>query len=325
MIAAKGHSLFTPEPHYIPGYAGFYPQLRYQVGYTYGRTTAKILTDPTVNKSPCSVLAPISKPKFIEDFSHDKTSHAQWMDENQPHFPHYSGFQPFKDFEIRGHYIPCETDQHGITMPESNQYALPSDTVGETMPYPPHPPCPPGRKANEPEVGHPGLRLAYGKEGWKTSPPLQKDAEVPGFTQQYHFRRDVYAPQPPQPETLDIGRFEKLPKLDKPNLIQHKAISGYAGFVPRFTWVMGVNYRDGVQQAMDEFDKSQFLIRNPVYALGERLPRQHWPDTKVYHSQGLIPFYTGFIPTLRHTYGLTFGSSTRKAYQKEQKRRNNAL
>ncbi|KAF1580198.1 UNVERIFIED_CONTAM: hypothetical protein FQV15_0000535, partial [Eudyptes pachyrhynchus] len=54
------------------GYAGFYPQLRYQVGNTYGRTTAQLLTDPSVQKSPCSVLSPMTKPKFIEDFSKSK-------------------------------------------------------------------------------------------------------------------------------------------------------------------------------------------------------------------------------------------------------------
>ncbi|XP_027705048.1 protein FAM166A [Vombatus ursinus] len=322
MIATKNHSLFTPEPHYIPGYAGFYPQLRYQVGYTYGQSTAQVLTDPTVNKSPCSVLAPLSKPKFIEDFSQNKISHAQYMDANQPYIPHYTGFQPFKDFEVRGHYPPLGTEQHGTPVPDSNQHMLSPGIGTETMPYPPYPPCPPGKKVSKPEFGHPGFQLARGKEGWKTSPSLDK---APVSPQLYHFRRDVYPPLPPQTETLDVGRFERLPKLDKPNLIQHKAISGYAGFVPGFTWVTGMNYRDGVQQALDEFNKSQFLIRNPVYAVGERLPKQHWPDTKVYHSQGLIPFYTGFIPTVRQTYGLTFGSSTRKAYRKEQKRRHNAL
>lgn len=35
---------------------------------------------------------------------------------------------------------------------------------------------------------------------------------------------------------------------------------GYAGFVPRFAWVMGMNYRDGVIQAMDEFDRNQVRI-----------------------------------------------------------------
>ncbi|XP_043842082.1 protein FAM166A [Dromiciops gliroides] len=298
MIATKSHSLFTPEPHYIPGYAGFYPQLRYQVGYTYGRTTAQVLTDPTVNKSPCSVLAPLSKPKFIEDYSQGRTNHAKYMDANQPYIPHYTGFQPFKDFEIRGHYPFLGTEQRNMPMPDSDRYMPSTGTGIETMPYHPYPPCPPSKKVNEPEFGHPGLRLAYGKEGWKTPPSLQK---APVYPQLHHFRRDVYPPLQPQTETLDVGRFERLPKLDKPNLIQHKAISGYAGFVPRFTWVMGMNYRDGVQQAMDEFDKSQFLIRNPVYALGERLPKQHWPDTKVYHSQGLIPFYTGFIPSIFET------------------------
>ena len=40
----------------------------------------------------------------------------------------------------------------------------------------------------------------------------------------------------------------------------------------------------------------QFLLRNPVCALGERLPRTHWPSNTIYRSQGLIPFYMGFIP-----------------------------
>lgn len=87
---------------------------------------------------------------------------------------------------------------------------------------------------------------------------------------------------------------------------------------------MGINYRDGVTQAMDEFDKNQverfpplgwphclasgqsdegpicvlcqFLFRNPVCDLGERLPQTHWPRRTIYHSQGQIPFYMGFIP-----------------------------
>lgn len=40
----------------------------------------------------------------------------------------------------------------------------------------------------------------------------------------------------------------------------------------------------------------QFLFRNPVCALGERLPQTHWPSTTIYNSRGLIPFYMGFIP-----------------------------
>lgn len=32
---------------------------------------------------------------------------------------------------------------------------------------------------------------------------------------------------------------------------------GYTGFIPRFTWIMGVNYLKGVKQAMNDFDRNQ--------------------------------------------------------------------
>uniref|UniRef100_I3MMZ2 Ciliary microtubule inner protein 2A n=1 Tax=Ictidomys tridecemlineatus TaxID=43179 RepID=I3MMZ2_ICTTR len=316
MTATQKHNLFTPEPHYIPGYAGFYPQLRYQVGNTYGRTTAQLLTDPSVQKSPCSVLSPISKPKFIEDFSKSKPPFIPCRDLNEPYIPHYTGLKPYKNFEILGQLPSQEVGAQGSPENISRQVLLPAGF----MPYPPYPPCPPGRKGYSGELGHPGLLLAYGEDAWKTAVP-----EVPGQSQLYHCRRDEYLPPPHRQETLDVGRFQRLPQLDHPNLIQRKAISGYAGFIPRFTWVMGVNYRDGVTQAMDEFDKNQFLFRNPVCSLGERLPKNHWPNTTIYNSQGLIPFYMGFIPHMQDNYALTFGNSTRKAYRKELERRNRTL
>ncbi|KAI6049977.1 FAM166A [Marmota monax] len=314
MTATQKHNLFTPEPHYIPGYAGFYPQLRYQVGNTYGRTTAQLLTDPSVQKSPCSVLSPISKPRFIEDFSKSKPPFIPCRDLNEPYIPHYTGLKPYKNFEILGQLPPQEVGAQGSPENISRQVLLPAGF----MPYPPYPPCPPGRKGYSGQLGHPGLLLAYGEDAWKTAASVP---EVPGQSQLHHCRRDEYLPPPHRQETLDVGRFQRLPQLDHPNLIQRKAISGYAGFIPRFTWVMGVNYRDGVTQAMDEFDKNQFLFRNPVCSLGERLPKNHWPNTTIYNSQGLIPFYMGFIPHMQDNYALTFGNSTRKAYRKELERR----
>ncbi|OBS68965.1 hypothetical protein A6R68_02488, partial [Neotoma lepida] len=346
-------------------YAGFYPQLRYQVGNTYGRTTAQLLTDPSVQKSPCSVLSPMSKPKFIEDFSKSKPPWIPCRDLTEPYIPHYTNLKPFKNFEILSQ-LPRQMDIQGPPQVEniSKQVSLPAGF----MPYPPYPPFPPGKKGEARGLGHPGLLLAYGEEAWKNAAPVQ---ETPGSYQLYHCRRDEYLPPHPPQETLDVGRYQRLPQLDHPNLIQRKAISGYAGFVPRFAWVMGMNYRDGVTQAMDEFDKNQFTFRHPVCALGERLPRTHWPSTTIYRSQGLIPFYMGFIPCEYHSvpeahnhfkrtrlyytpnltgsngwgsalpatfvdnqllahsmqdnYALTFGNSTRKAYQKELERRSHTL
>ncbi|KFP26935.1 Protein FAM166A, partial [Colius striatus] len=96
---------------------------------------------------------------------------------------------------------------------------------------------------------------------------------------------------------------------------------GYAGFIPRLSWVHGVDYTQAVKEAMSEFDQMQFLQRNPTDSFGKRFPQTYWPGSSIYSSAGLIPFYTGFVPQLRHTYGLTFGSSSRQAYEKEQKRR----
>ncbi|XP_071980065.1 ciliary microtubule inner protein 2A isoform X2 [Engystomops pustulosus] len=55
-------SIFTPDPYYIPGYEGFFPQLRYQLGHTYGTTTSRLLTDPSIMKSPHSLLSPLRPP-----------------------------------------------------------------------------------------------------------------------------------------------------------------------------------------------------------------------------------------------------------------------
>ncbi|KFQ21153.1 Protein FAM166A, partial [Mesitornis unicolor] len=100
---------------------------------------------------------------------------------------------------------------------------------------------------------------------------------------------------------------------------------GYAGFVPRLNWFHSMNYVRSVKEAMKEFDQLQFFERNPAGSFGKRFPKTYWPNNRIYTSAGLIPFYSGFVPTLRQTYALTFTNSTRKAYQKEQRRRAGAL
>ncbi|OPJ67925.1 protein FAM166A [Patagioenas fasciata monilis] len=167
----------------ISSYDGFIPQYNYQFGETFGKTTHRLLTDPTVAKSPRPLLAPLHKPKFIEDFS-------------------------------------------GTT---------------------------------------------HGDQGYLPGRP------------------------------------------------------GYTGFIPRYPWVYGTSYVRAVKEAMDEFDRFQFLQRNPVSSFGKRFPQTYWPNNKIYTDAGLIPFYSGFVPELRNTYALTFNNSTRKAYRKEKRRRAGAL
>ncbi|NXS12642.1 F166A protein, partial [Neodrepanis coruscans] len=50
-------------------YGGYVPQFSFRFGKTYGRTTHDVLLDPSVSKSPRSVLAPLRKQSAIDDFS----------------------------------------------------------------------------------------------------------------------------------------------------------------------------------------------------------------------------------------------------------------
>nr|XP_020664840.1 protein FAM166A isoform X1 [Pogona vitticeps] len=346
MTAAERYSFFPQEPYYIPGYGGFYPQVRYQVGRTYGRTTYDMLTDPEVQKSPASILAPLSKPKFIEDYSRRQIPPDDLLDQHQRYIPGFTGFVPYYGCFP----IPGKESRPPVPRAEPQRFIDPNSVQLVEQKYTScHPgirlACGPGWRQFASKAGsqlvskdgdqkmlcHPDVALVCGQEesrgpcntgmslicgqGWQGTPC------IPGTEQPMRIEG---TPVPPVTETVDVKRFGRTPKLDLPNLLQRKAISGYTGFIPRFTWTMGSNYLKGVKEAMNEFDKNQEMLRSPLYSFGKRLPRTYWPNTKIYSSGGLMPFYTGFVPTIRHNYALTFGNSTRKAYYDELERRQHA-
>ncbi|XP_006818423.1 ciliary microtubule inner protein 2B-like [Saccoglossus kowalevskii] len=64
---AQGKSiLMTPDPYHTPGYCGFCPQFKYQIGETFGKTTSQLLTNPHVASSPRPVLAETSPRPGVE-------------------------------------------------------------------------------------------------------------------------------------------------------------------------------------------------------------------------------------------------------------------
>lgn len=52
--------LTTPDPHYIPGYGGYCPQLKYHIGKSYGQLTSELLSSPDVNHSPRLMVSGVS-------------------------------------------------------------------------------------------------------------------------------------------------------------------------------------------------------------------------------------------------------------------------
>ncbi|XP_008288241.1 ciliary microtubule inner protein 2B [Stegastes partitus] len=73
-------ALLAPNPPYIPGYAGYCPQLKFNIGKSYGRLTAELLTRPELVPSKDSDTGPT--PRGLAD------SNLKRM------IPGYTGFIP---------------------------------------------------------------------------------------------------------------------------------------------------------------------------------------------------------------------------------------
>ena len=110
--------------------------------------------------------------------------------------PVYTGLKPYKNFEMLGRFPPQEVDAQGSLGAEtvSRQEPLPAGF----MPYPPYTPCPPGRKADSRDLGHPGLRLALGEEAWKSTTPA---CEAPGQYQVTEGHPGNTGPRPHRSQT----------------------------------------------------------------------------------------------------------------------------
>ncbi|XP_064324687.1 ciliary microtubule inner protein 2A [Phalacrocorax carbo] len=327
MAAPKGNSLFPPNPYYVPGYGGFIPQYNYQFGESFGKTTYRLLTDPGVGKSPRPLLAPLHKQKFVEDFSGVK--HGV-----QGYRPGCPGYFPDDEAGAATSFpepvLGPKPSPLGPGLAEEELMTMHVDPVLQHHPseYVPRTQLPQGypwRISRHPvsegrEWRLPELTPACGQG--KSCGPSRLGGALAGSKPPVKMESVAV---PGVAETTDAEQHNWLPKLDVPNAIQQKVIPGYAGFIPRLTWIHGVNYIQGVKEAMNEFDRHQFLQRNPACSFGKSFPQTYWPNNRIYTSAGLIPSYMGFVPELRHTYALTFGNSTRKAYQKEQRRRACAL
>ncbi|XP_008497569.1 protein FAM166A [Calypte anna] len=319
MAAHRENSIFPASPYHIPGYEGFIPQYSNCFGETFGKTTHRLLTDPEVVRSPHPLLAPLHKLRFIEDFSGGNP-------DVQGHLPGRPGYFPYEKPgnvpNVPGLTLGPKPPQLGSRPAEEELLLMlhrdraPEDHPGEYIPAPRLPQGYHLRASCYPSSNGrvPGTIWTWGQDQSRGPGQLSKKVvKMEGVK------------LPEWAEARDGKEEDQVLRLDVPRRIQQKVISGYAGFIPRLTWIHGVNYLQSVKEAMREFDHYQFLQRNPSSSFGKRYPQTYWPGHRIYTSAGLIPFYTGFVPELRHIYALTFGNSTRKAHQKEKRRRARAL
>lgn len=106
----KGLSSLYSEPYYPPGYCGYTPQFHFQFGETYGKTTSRLLKDPSVSKSQKSVLVDVY-PKEKHDEDHTRQTNEtnrnplnrlSWGDRKftDQMVPGYTGYIPLGENKI---------------------------------------------------------------------------------------------------------------------------------------------------------------------------------------------------------------------------------
>lgn len=284
--------LMTPDPYHTPGYGGFCPQFKYQIGETFGRTTCNLLRNPGVASSGKLVLTDI-RPVRPDSASKSKLLARRtqsWGDQKlvEKMVPGYTGFIPKSQHYYGNRYalnsrnaiIDFETDQN-MHKNKMNELKLTTALQNGKM-------VPAGNTPKLPEI--------YSK--YVT--PLQPIAKEP---QPYVSKHTVS--QPLSPYYLSNNDSRK------------NFMSGYTGFVPRSRDQLGLGYPIITHLALNEFTddlraKSATQASEGVHVDRSAPAMMH--GKPIYPVEtGLVPHYTGHIPGQKFRYGNTFGHSTENA------------
>eukprot|EP00057_Strongylocentrotus_purpuratus_P012709 XP_011667183.1 PREDICTED: protein FAM166B-like [Strongylocentrotus purpuratus] len=332
-----GKSVLTNAEHYhTPGYCGFCPQFKFQIGETFGRTTTRLLKDPSVPKSQRTVLAnikPIS-PGYPDRntpagrellFQSRKTSFGDQKFTEQM-VPGYTGYIPKSQHYYGNRY--AEECREAIATFEQDQQA--ERKKRNTM-----------KTVQQVQSG----KLKPSKLPEETSVcrtcPLRKLPEVKPV-------RFNYA-------SANEKQHYMSPYYMKDENPQKKFMSGYTGYVPNARDVTGVGYPILTNRALVKFtnDPNHPMVTGPPEGTADTTGNvpvgcpvrtcQTWGkmppmEEKIIDEMrrlcgrqlpviypiesGLVPHYTGHIPGEKFRYGTTFGHSTRNAKREPNKKSN---
>lgn len=273
--------LFTPDPYYIPGYCGYCPMQKYQLGETYGKTTAKILTDGTVAKSDQSVLREKVVQSGEEDAAGGSRSqssnsslqslrNSSWGDRklNSKMIPGYTGYIPKSEHYYGSRYAHvCKTAVNDII--KHNETRQMSKQIQQ-------------------ERRLPALI------------PVRRDGEV--YISPHQAQHSVS----PYFMTSDSEGLKTF-------------ISGYTGFIPRARSRFSKGYPVNTRNALIDFTNNQQKIKavaqQDVQLIRQATKAKRNQETKtIYNSKGLLPHYTGYLPAHKFRYALTYGNSSRACH-----------
>lgn len=288
--------LMTPDPYHTPGYGGFCPQFKYQIGETFGKTTSTLLRDDAVASSGQLVLADIRAssapvPEMDPRSELLKSRTHSWGDQKlmEQMIPGYTGFIPRSEHFFGKRYaMNC----HGAISDFERDHR--------------------NHKQNADE-----LRLTEAMQSGKIDknsvpnlPPIRSKYITP--------LKSVAAEAKPYISRSMVKSAESPFYMDNENEMK-SFMSGYTGFVPRARPRLGMGYPIITHEALNEFTtdtaRLQGLKSQPITI--HRHVAQVRDSKHIYPVEsGLVPHYTGHIPGQKFRYGETFGHSTENANSK---------
>ncbi|XP_064649022.1 ciliary microtubule inner protein 2B-like [Lineus longissimus] len=280
--------LMTPDPYHTPGYGGFCPQFKFQIGETFGRTTSRLLKDPKVVSSGQLVLADNRFGGPHTSLGEPNINYGEKVSLIKRRTQNY-GSQKLKETMVPGYtgFIPKSQHYFG------KRYA--ENCLNSIVDF------------EQDQIKRRDARssVSMGGEGG----PM-------GGSHQPHPPLQAKAKEAKPYISVDAHHHSMSPYYMNNNNPKKSFMSGYTGFVPRARGLIGKSYPLITHQALNDFStdltKFNMLTREPV-----RIQRQQ--SQKMDHSQiypvfsGMVPHYTGHIPGQKFRYGNTFGNSTENA------------
>ncbi|XP_053332158.1 protein FAM166B [Clarias gariepinus] len=284
--------LVTPDPHYIPGYTGYCPQLKYHMGKPYAQLTAKLLTSPEISRSPRLVLtsgmAPSNARENTRENTKENTRVEIWrrgtgQGRSPPKMiPGFTGFIPrSQNYFSKTYAVTC---QEAMNEFDSEQEARIRSASAELQPvltraFPDNKP----RALNTP-------LLTISKEPVPCkSPRCWKPLASP-----YSMEND------------DPYKY---------------FISGFTGYVPRAKFLVGSSYPITTNKALIQFGK-QMKRSHSAFDLTRESSDNMDSMPSIYRTHpGMLPHFTGHVPGYKFRYGQTYGQLTRDSLDMSTTRR----
>ncbi|KAM9331475.1 ciliary microtubule inner protein 2B [Gastrophryne carolinensis] len=287
-------TLMTADPHYIPGYGGFCPQYKYNLGKTYGKLTGELLSAPDIRRSGQLVLQSCPFPPPRHD-SHAETPEGITK-RRRPRLgdqklswsmiPGYTGFIPRSQKYFAKTY--AETTRDALTDFQKEQLQQESWMQEQILT---------SKLQSGRQLPHSEQEKQLITAKYRTPlPALSKEAAPFISSNTYQLQMSPYYMEDEDP---------------------HKYfISGYTGYVPRSRFLIGTGYPITSNKAMVEF--GHMTLKKSARAgdkpeLREERKQQSDQDHIYLEQLGLLPRYTGYVPGYKFQYGHTYGHLTHNA------------